>query len=128
VATRIGGRQLVAVLDQVAERRAQVREVEHQHAVLVRELEHQGQYTFLRVVEIQQAGQQLRPHFAQRCPDRCALLGEQVPERDGVGMLRVAVDADVLNAFVDLRVWLAGLRESRQIAFHVSEKDGHSEP
>jgi hypothetical protein len=43
-------------------------------------------------------------------------------------MLRVAVDADVLNAFVDLRVWLAGLRESRQIAFHVSEKDGHSEP
>ena len=60
----------------------QVLEVEQQQALVIGDLEHQLQHAGLRVVEVEQAGQEQRAHVGNRRPNRDAVLAEDVPEGD----------------------------------------------
>ena len=73
--------RLVVLGDEV-EQRAQILEVEQRQVAVVGDPEGDVEHAFLRVVELEQARQQQRPHLGDGGADRVALLAEQVPEHD----------------------------------------------
>ena len=107
------------------EHRPQILQIEQQHALLVRNPENDIQNALLDVVQIEQARQKQRPHFRDRGPNRVSLFAENVPEGDGkpVGLVR---NANLLGACDEGRLAFARLRQSREIAFDVGEKDAGS--
>jgi hypothetical protein len=66
------GGELLGVVADVLQHRAQVLQVEQQQAVVVGDLEHQLQHAGLRVVEVEQAGEQQRPHVGDGGAHRVA--------------------------------------------------------
>jgi hypothetical protein len=80
------GGEILGVVADVLDHGAQVLEVEQQEALVVGDLEDQLQHAGLRVVEVEQAGEQQRPHVGHRGADRHAALAEDVPEGDRVGV------------------------------------------
>ena len=75
-------RQFVGPLPAMDQHGLQVVEVEKEQALLVGDVEGDGEDAFLDLVEVHQPAEQQRPHFADRGADRMALLAEQVPELD----------------------------------------------
>jgi hypothetical protein len=76
--------KVLGVLADVLDHGAQILEVEQQQALVVGDLEHQLQHAGLGVVEVEQAGEQQRPHVGNRRAHRMALLAENVPESTGL--------------------------------------------
>jgi hypothetical protein len=52
---------------------------------------------------------------------------EYVPERDGRRGVLEALDPELRDALLDLRVAAAGRGESREVAFHVGEEYGNAD-
>ena len=86
-------RQLGRVLADVLQHRAQILEVEQQEPRVVGNLEREVQNAFLRVVQLQQPGEQQRTQIGDRRSDRMPALAEHVPEHDGTGLV-VKLDAE----------------------------------
>ena len=74
------GGEVLGVLADVLDHGAQVFEVEQQQAVVVGDLEHQLQHAGLCIVEVEQAGEQHRPHVRDRRAHRVALRAGNIPE------------------------------------------------
>ena len=77
----VGRRNLVGSLCDLDEERAQVLEIEQQQAFVVGELEGDVEHALLRVVEIEEARQQQRPHLRDGRPHRMALACRRDPRR-----------------------------------------------
>ena len=80
--------ELLRVVADVLQHRAQVLEIEQQQAVVVGDLEDEGEHAGLRLVQAQHAREQQRPHLGDRGAHRMALLAEHVPEHDRAGLER----------------------------------------
>ena len=71
--------ELRGVLADELEHRAQVLEIEQEQAVVVGDLEDEVQDAFLRVVEIEHAGEEQRAHLADRGADGMAACRRRRP-------------------------------------------------
>ena len=89
------------------------------------DLENDIENALLRVVQIEQARKKQRPHFRDRSPNRVSLFAKNVPEGDGKPIGLVS-DANLLGACDEGRLAFARLRQSREIALDVGEKDAGS--
>jgi hypothetical protein len=93
--------------------------------LLVGDAEGDVEHAFLRVVEIEQAGQQQRPHLGDGGADRVALLAENVPEHGGE-LIGLVFHADLLGALDEGRLGVAGRRDPREVALDVGGEDRHA--
>ena len=107
---------------------AQIGQVQQQQPVVVSNLEYQCQHAFLRLVEIQQAREQLRPHVGNGRAHRMALLAEHVPQRGGAAAELRLRQPELLQARAELVIHLARLGNPGQVSFDVGEKHRHADP
>ncbi len=114
----------------IGEHRLQVVEVEQQQALLVGLAEDDVEHAFLRLVEVEQAGEQQRAHFRNRRADRVALLAEQVPEHRRIVRIGIVVHAQLLRPAFErvgvLERGRAGHGNARQVALHVGDEHRHA--
>ena len=110
------------VLGDELQQRAQVLQVEQQQALLVGDAEGDVEHALLRVVEIEQAREQQRPHLGHGGAHPVPLLAEQVPEHDGE-LVRHVVDADLLGALDQRLLAVAGRGDAGEIALDVGGED-----
>ena len=121
----LGGEVLGVVAD-VLDHGAQVLEVEQQQALVVGDLEHQLQHAGLRVVEVEQAGEQQRAHVGNRRAHRNAVLAEDVPEGDRIGIRSEAFEAEVLQARLQFRRDNAGGAHAGEVTLDVGHEHRHA--
>ena len=111
---------------QCNQHRLQIVEVEEHQPLLVGDVECDRQHAFLDIVEVHQAGEQQRAHFADGGADRMTLLAEQVPELDRKACIGPAGVADIGGAggkgFVRFGGRRAGHGEAGEIALHVGDE------
>ena len=110
--------QLVGVLGDEGQHRAQVFHVEQQQALLVRDAKRDVEHAFLDVVQVHHAREQQRPHFRDGRAHRMALLAEQIPEHHRE-FVRLVVEAQVLGALDQRLLRFADRRDAGQIALDV---------
>ncbi len=126
----IGRRELVGAIGDLGQHRAQIVEVEEQQPLLVGEREGDGQHALLHLVEVEQLGEQQRPHLGDGGADRMALLAQQIPEDRGVVGIDPVVLADLLGArgegIVGLGGGRSGHRDTGQVALHVGQEHRHA--
>ncbi len=118
----VGRREFLRVLGDELQQRAQILEVDQQQALLVGDAERDVEHAFLRVVEIEQAREQQRPHLGDRRPHPVALLAEQVPEHHRKAVRHV-IDADFLGALDEGLLAGAGGSDAREVALDVGCED-----
>src|SRR5438045_8763717 len=75
--------ELIGVVRNVLQHRAQVLEIEKQQAIVVRDLEHHVEHAFLRVVQFEQAPEEKWTHFRHSCAHGMSLLAEHTPKNNG---------------------------------------------
>ncbi|EWS53394.1 hypothetical protein X551_03818 [Methylibium sp. T29] len=121
------GLELLGVVAHVLQHRAQVLQVQQQHAVVVGDLEHQRQHALLGLVEREHAAQQQRAHVGHGGAHRVALGAEHVPQGGRAGERGRQVQAAVLQHLGELVVHAAGLGDTGQVALHVGQKDRHAD-
>jgi hypothetical protein len=80
----------------------------------------------LRVVELEEAREQERPHLGNRGPHRMPVLAEDIPARHGAPGECVVLHLQLCEALLDLGRGAAGLADAGEIAFHVREEHGHT--
>ena len=71
---------MLCVFCGIGEHRLQIVEVEQQQSFFIGKTEDDVEHAFLRLVQVHQTSQQQWPHFANRGPDRVALLAVEIPE------------------------------------------------
>ena len=120
------GHQRLAALADVVGHGAQVFQVEQRHVLVGRHAEQDVEHALLRLVELQQAGEQQRPHVLHGGADGVALLAEQVPEHGRVGGVGPVVEADVLGAFDEAVLAGSGLGDAGQVALDVGGEHRHA--
>jgi hypothetical protein len=102
------------VLAHVLQHGPQVLQVQQQQAVGVGDLEDDLQHAGLRLVQVEHAGQQQRPHVGHRGAHRVALLAEHVPQRGGAGQRLGRRQAALLDGLGQLALddagWLMPVR------------------
>jgi hypothetical protein len=122
----VAGLVLRRVVGDVLQHRAQVLEVEQQQAVVVGDLEDELEDAFLRLVEVEHAREQQRPHVAHRRADGMAgrrlVVGEHVPQRRRAGRRRRRLDAALLQDRRHLRTDAARLGDAGQVALDVGHE------
>ncbi|EWS64337.1 hypothetical protein Y695_02419 [Hydrogenophaga sp. T4] len=121
------GGELFRVVSDVLQHGPKVFHVEQEQAVVVGDLEHQVEHAGLRVVEVQHARQQQRPHVAHGRAHRVALFAEHVPQRGGTSLRGGQGDAAVLQDGADLLAEAAHLADAGEVAFDVGHEDRHAD-
>ena len=122
------GLQLLRMIADVLQHRAEILEVEQQQAAVVGHLEDERQHARLRLVEIEDARQQQRTEIGDRRADRMTLFAEDVPEDGRACRVGRLGHADELEALEELGRRGAGLRDARQIAFDVGHEHRNADP
>ncbi len=88
-------------------------------------------HPFLNLVEVEQAGQQQRPHLADRGADRVALFAEQIPELHRRRVIAPVGHADVGSAggkgLVHSGGRVARHGEAGEVALHVGHECGDAD-
>ncbi|EXI83887.1 MAG: hypothetical protein AW12_02525 [Candidatus Accumulibacter sp. BA-94] len=120
------GGEVLRVLADMLHHRPQVLEVEEQQPVVVGNAEDQLQHAGLRVIEIQQPGQQHRSHVRDRRAYRMPLLAENVPVDDRAARRYVILDAERVEPGLQLRRQAAGSGQPRQIPLDVGHEHRHA--
>ena len=87
-----------ASLADVLQHRPQILEVEEQQAAVVGDLEDEREHAGLRVVQVEEAPQEQRPHVRDRRAHRMTLLAVDVPEGDRTARPRAARRAPASRA------------------------------
>jgi hypothetical protein len=108
--------------------RAQILEVEEQETPVVGELEGDLEDALLRVVQLEDPGEQRGPDLAHRPPDGMSRLAVEVPEDDGARLLLVTLDADLRDALRDPVARGARHCDPRDVALHVGDEGGDPHP
>ena len=127
------GGELAGVVAHVLKHRAQVLQIEQQHAVVVGDLEHQAQHALLRLIECQHAREHQRAHVAHGGAHRVALrglaagAGKHIPQHgragDGFGCGQAAFFQHAGELVADA----ACLRDAGQVALHVGHEHRHAD-
>ena len=114
--------QVARIVADILQQRPQILEVEEQQPLLVGNAEGNVEDAFLHIVQLQQAGQQQRPHFRNGRAHGMALLAEQVPEdhRKFIGLIG---HANVGGTLHEGRLAVADHGNAGQVALHVGRKD-----
>lgn len=115
------------VLADVPQHGLEVFEVEQEEAVVVGDLEDEGEDAGLDVVEVEDAGEDERAHFGDGGADGVALLAEDVPEGDRGGLELKAGELEALEAGVEFWVGRAGLGDAGEVALDVGGEDGDTD-
>ena len=102
--------------------RPQVLQVEQQQPLVVGDPEGHVEHALLGVVELEEAGEEQRPHLRDGRADGVPLLAEEVPEDDRHPRRRVVGQAEGLDPLLDLGALATGLAEPRQVTLHVGEE------
>ncbi len=118
---------LLAVVGDEGQQGAQIVEVEQQQAAVVGQLERDLQHTGLGIVELQDAPEQARAYLADRSAHGMAGLTVEIPEHDGTGLGRVALDPDLGHTLVELLVGGARHGQARDITLHVGHEHRHAQ-
>ena len=120
------GHQGLAALADVVGHGAQVLQVEQRHVLVGRHAEQDVEHALLRLVELEQPGEQQRPHLLHRGADGMALLAEQVPEDGRVGGVGPVVEADLLGALGEAVLGRALGRDAGEVALDVGGEHRHA--
>ena len=124
--------QFLAVGTGPKQQRLQIGQIEQQQPLVIRRAKGNLQNAGLRIVELQQAAEQQRPHFGNGGAYGMALFAEQIPENDRIVGIGIVIIADVPRAagerFVQFAIRRAGHGHARQIAFHIGQENGHALP
>ena len=120
------GGEVLGVVADVLDHGAQVFQVEQHQSLIVGNLEHQLQHATLRVVEVEQAREEQRPHVGNSGADGNAALTEDIPEGHGIGVGGKAFQAKLGDAFQQLFGGRASGAHAGQVAFDVRHEDRHA--
>ena len=123
----VAGGELARVLAHELQHRAQVLGVEQQHPLLVGDLEDQVQHAFLGLVQAHHPRQQQRPHVGHGGAQRMALLAVDVPERDRDTGEGGHLEAEPVQALLQLGRGRARLRQAGQVALDVGQEHRHAD-
>jgi len=93
---------LRSVFRRIGEHRLQVVEVQQQQSFLVGKTEHDVEHAFLGLVQIHQARQQQRSHFANGGADGMTLLAIEVPEYGRIVGIGIIAHAQFPGPFFQL--------------------------
>ncbi len=115
------------VFADVLEGGLEVFKIEEQEAVVVSDFEDEVEDAGLDVVEVEDAGEEERPHLGDGGADGMALLAEDVPEGDGGGFELEAGEIEALEAGVEFGAGGAGLGDTGEVAFDVGGEDGDAD-
>ena len=118
--------ELVGVIRDVLQHRAQVLEVEEEQPIFVGYFENDVEYAFLCVVQLEQAPKQQWPHFRNGRAHRVALLAEHVPKHHRRSFAGEIVDLKLLRTLENFRIVPARLTEAGEVTFHVRHEDRHT--
>jgi hypothetical protein len=121
------GGEVLGVVAHMLHHGAQVLEIEQQHAVVVGDLEHQREHALLRVVEVEHAPEQQRPHVGHGGTYRMALFAFHIPERHRVGTVFEAFQFQLFDTRLHLGVAAAGFRDAGQVALDVGHEHRHAD-
>src|SRR5262249_18215673 len=105
--------------------RLQVLEIEQRQLFVVGDFEGDIEHAFLRLAQVHQARQKEWPQFGDGGADRMALLAEQVPEDDGIGLVILLV-ADLLVAPTYPWPALAPLGNGRKVTLNFGAEHRHA--
>ena len=120
------GGVVLGVLRNPVEHGAQVLQVVNQQAALVGNAEHNVEHAVLRLVQLQQTRQQLRAHLADGGTHGVALFAEHVVETHGTTLELRVLNAELRQALLNEATQLAHLRNTTQVALHVSHEAGNA--
>ncbi len=101
--------QLGSTVRYVLQHGAQILQVQNQLALVVCQTKDDIENPFLGIVQLQNLGQQQRPHVGNRGPDRMALLAKNIPEGDRVRPPGWLGQAQLLQTLLQLGIGLGGL-------------------
>ena len=125
----IAQRQVAGILPQPDQKRLQILEIKQRQPLFVRDPEGDVQHALLRLGEIEQPGQQQRPHFGQGRAHRMPVAAKEIPEhRRSCGITQIR-QPDFCAAGgkgrVQRALWRSGARQPGQIALHIRQEDRH---
>jgi len=120
-------RHLIGVCTDERHQRLQIFQIKQQQAVVIGVLKCDRKNAFLRLVQLQQTGEQDRPHFRDSGPQRVALFAENVPDRGGKAF-EIRGYPKLLVAGIDLGIAAARLSHACQVSFYIGHKDRYAEP
>jgi hypothetical protein len=121
------GLESLGVIADVLQHRAEVLEVEQQHAVVVGDLEHDRQDALLRLVEVEHARQQQRAQIGDGGSHRVALFAEDVPEHDRTSSVAWFVETKALQALEEFGRRGARPGDAGQVSLHVGHEDRNAD-
>jgi hypothetical protein len=105
----------------------QILEIQQQQAVVIRDLEHHVQHAALGIVQVQEAGEEQRPHVADGGAHGMSLLAVEIPEGDRKAHVLEAFEFQLRDPLSHLGVLASRLAEARQVTLHVGHEDGHAD-
>ena len=121
------GGEILCVVADILQHRAQILGVEQQQAAIVSDFEHEGEHTLLGVVEIEQAPQQQRPHAGNGCAHRMARLAVDIPEHRRAGRQLRFRQIERGKTLLHLRRIAAGGGQPREVAFDVGHEHRYAD-
>ena len=80
----------------------------------------------LHVVQLQEAGEQQRPHLLDRSADRMPLFAEQIPKDHREGPVAIVREADLCGALLQERLRDAGRGKAGKVALHIGGEHRHA--
>ena len=111
-----------SVVGNVFQHAAQVFQVQNVPASVVGNFEHEVQQTFLRVVQVHQAGQKHRAHFGNSHAHRNTGFAVNIPKAHGETLQPLFAQTKLGDAFAHFAAVCTGLRDARQIAFDIDQE------
>ena len=122
----VGQLVLLGVVAHILGHGPQVLQLQQQQAVVVRNAEDDPQHPALGVVEVQQAGQQLRPHLADGGADGMAQLSVHIKKAHGIAPVREIPQAHAVDGPADVLGLGARAAHTGEVALHVGQKHRHA--
>ena len=108
------GFELIGVVGDVLQHRAQIFQIEQQQPALIGDLENHVEHAFLRVVQVEQTTEQQRPHFRNRRAHRMSVFAKHIPEHNRTRFAFEIGNAEFLRALDNFRIVSARLAQSRR--------------
>ena len=105
---------------------AQVLQVEDKQSALVGNAEHNVENAVLRLVQLEQATQQLRSHLADGGTHGMTLLAKHIIEADGTSLELRVPDTKFRQSFLDETAHFAHLRDAAEVALHIGHEAGYA--
>jgi hypothetical protein len=123
----VRGPELPGVVPDELRYRPEVLQVQQEEAVVVRDLEDEGQHAALDIVQVEDPPEEERPHLRDGGPHGVPLLPEEVPEGDGIPPVFESVQFELRHPFHDFRVVAPRQRDPGQVPLHVRQEDRNAD-